>query len=401
MKTILIIALLWAAASNAVAQSITISSVENIQLCTGDSIIVAYTATGTFNSDNSFKLQISKDSFATFSYVNAPESQNGIISFVLNTSGSYRIRMASSDPYTVSNSQPVTVVVPGYPSPNPVLVSTRRIEYVGSQPFYRVAGLTGQPISLKDAASETAGSTYLWRFSSDATPSTSNMAAPMVEHLTEGLKNASLTVMNQYGCERTNTLQYRVLSCTPSIPANAHIVTGIESGYDSMVWVKTGGSYSALADFNQTVFAEPGSSVTNQGFGGIFYLKTGSSFTSNGSYSVAILNRDAKIPFGGDNFVDTFYCDNVTFDYSLVNKEVSKTDLERLSISHHAPDHLLATSANQPIDLRLLNLLGNEVLSRRGEGGLDIDLTSVPAGIYIAIAESGGQRVTKKIAVIQ
>jgi len=62
--------------------------------------------------------------------------------------------------------------------------------------------------------------------------------------------------------------------------------------------------------------------------------------------------------------------------------------------------HLLALSASQSIELRLTNLLGNEVLSQRGTGELDVDLSSLPNGFFFAVLQAGEERIVKRIAVV-
>jgi len=47
-----------------------------------------------------------------------------------------------------------------------------------------------------------------------------------------------------------------------------------------------------------------------------------------------------------------------------------------------------------------LNLLGAEVLSKRGAGTVGVDLSSLPAGVYFAIVQAGDAREVRKIAVV-
>jgi hypothetical protein len=62
-------------------------------------------------------------------------------------------------------------------------------------------------------------------------------------------------------------------------------------------------------------------------------------------------------------------------------------------------DHLLATSESSLISCRIISLLGTELLSERGTGTLDVDLASLPEGMYVAIVQAGDERGVRKILV--
>ncbi len=98
--------------------------------------------------------------------------------------------------------------------------------------------------------------------------------------------------------------------------------------------------------------------------------------------------------------VDTFYCSDLTFDYSQVQGGVAANPpLSHLRF-HRSGDHLFANAAGLPIEIRVTNLLGFEVLSKIATGMLDLDLAGLPDGVYFAIVESGGERQVKRIAVV-
>lgn len=39
-------------------------------------------------------------------------------------------------------------------------------------------------------------------------------------------------------------------------------------------------------------------------------------------------------------------------------------------------------------------------MAQRGMGEIDVDLSTIPVGVYFAIAQAGGERLTRRIAVV-
>ena len=64
------------------------------------------------------------------------------------------------------------------------------------------------------------------------------------------------------------------------------------------------------------------------------------------------------------------------------------------------PYHLTIISGQATISLRILNILGNEVLTIHGSGTLEVDLTSFAAGTYFAVIQSGNAQEVRRIAVV-
>jgi len=386
------------------AQSISIGSPAKVSYCVGDSIIVPYQANGPFANDNAFILQFSdaNGSFANFSNSVQNAARSGFLATTLHGLGShYRVRVISSDPYSVSEDNGSDIAVLPYPSANIQVFNTTN---------NRIYGAADHGIGLIETKFQftpmpQTGSTYSWKFDNDANILNSSGDTMFVSYLTPGIKTATLTVKNANDCASARGYTFYVGTCEPQIPSNAKIVTtkmyGINGGGN--VWVKPGGTY--WVSDGDTVFAEPGSIVATEIISNcIIYLRPGCQFKPPPNQpfvtnSVVILPQNWGANWMGQG-TDTFQCANLTFDYSQVSGSVDGQPSAQISINQ-TPDHLLATIANQPLELRLLNLLGNEVLSRRGTGELDVDLSLLAAGIYIAVAESGGhQRVTKKIAVV-
>jgi len=393
MKVILCIGL-FVLAAQANAQ-VNIGPISKTAYCVGDTLFVPYQAGGSFAADNFFRLQISdgSGSFTTYTSFGRDTQAIGTFRYPLGTVARFRVRVIATDPYTVSAPSDSIFIVSGYPTPQPY-----PLEGLLSHPL-EPAGLVGNPITVQDWTDEPPGTSYLWAFGQDAQPVESSQRSSSVIYATEGIKNASLTVTNPGGCSATMNFHIYVLSCSPVIPKTAHIVDSTEAGSDPVVWVKAGGQYSPSTNY-QTIFVEPGGAVNGScDCATIFYLRSGSSFTRGGGTSVIFI-ADTNVLIGPSRYFETLRCPDLQYDYSQVSGGVTdERPTPQISINQ-TPDRLLATTANQPLELRLLNLLGKEVLSRRATGELDIDLSSLTAGIYIAVAESGGQQVTKKIAVV-
>jgi hypothetical protein len=224
------------------------------------------------------------------------------------------------------------------------------------------------------------------------------------------MKDGILTVTNAAGCSKSANFNFNVFSCNPIIPANAHVVTGSESGSDANVWVRAGCSYTANGEFTQSIFAESGASVTaGSGSEAVFYLKTGSSFTADDGQgsAVILLSSGNAITFNvDDDPCDTLSCSDLNFDYSLLPdslqpKPAPASVQEQLPVSFSiAMNHLLLNSENLNLSVKVLSVLGEEVLTQNGIGELDVDLSPLPAGVYFAQVQSGEAREVRKIAVV-
>lgn len=63
-------------------------------------------------------------------------------------------------------------------------------------------------------------------------------------------------------------------------------------------------------------------------------------------------------------------------------------------------ERLFVSAEDAALSVRVVNVLGNEIASTDGRGTVELDLTPLPAGIYFAIAQSGHERIVKRIAVV-
>ena len=390
--------------------------------CIGDSISVPYTTSGSFDSNNTFVLQLSNGngSFSTFTDLGTMKAGDTSFSIALTSTGShFRVRIISTVPYVISADNGNDISVNSIPSPHPD-ASTLPNYYTPSQCHcYFAAGFEGDPIVVEDFSEEPAGSTYLWTFNQDASLSTSSVTSPTVTYATAGPKDGTLTVTAPGGCASSAiTFGYQILSCDPAIPANVQIVTDNESGDDSEVWVQAGGTYSIIGSEmggSQTVFAEPGASVIDEQGGGDFsyatiYLKTGSSFSFNNfGYATVVtdVTNKANVPQNDPNTIAVYTCPNFKFDYSQLPpnlqppqpSSVSENPPQTISISV-LMDQLLVDAENFSISAKVFSMLGTQDLSDNSSGSLDLDLSTLPEGIYFAVIQAGNDREIKRIAVV-
>ena len=73
---------------------------------------------------------------------------------------------------------------------------------------------------------------------------------------------------------------------------------------------------------------------------------------------------------------------------------------ETSSISFLQVSSALYGTGEGNLEARVFNLLGADRYSKRGLGTLDLNLSSLPAGMYFAIVDAGRVREVKKIAVV-
>jgi hypothetical protein len=390
MKKALPFLYLLISATSIHAQTITLGPITKLAYCVGDTLIVPYQTSGTFAEDNHFFVELSNGngSFASFTSLGNDTSMNGSMSISLPGTGShFRVKVASSDPYITSDSSTTEIQVFAIPSPSP----QANPEWV----------FVGDTVTLSD--NEPAGTQFSWSFNdSDASVLSSQAARPGIVYSREGVKSGKLVVTSPGGCSAAAVFYLNALSCHPTIPQNVHIVTGSESGTFPFVWVKPGGYYDPAQDpfdeSEQIIFVESGASVRldgNLSRANLFYIRRGASIKSGDPSLITTAVLDSGIaPVAGTNF----YCSDLTFDYSQVNASVAQPEASSISIRQSGDALFVEGEGN--LEARILNLLGAEVLSKRGSGTLDLDLSPLPAGVYFAIVQSGDAREVRRIAVM-
>src|ERR1051325_1119925 len=150
------------------AQTITLAPIAKLEYCTGDTLIVPYSTTGTFATDNRFVLQWSNDGFHSFTIIARDSSRSGhfTVAFTSAASG-YKMRVASTDPLSFSDSNAGKITVHTLVQPSLHLHSRQGVFDNNSDP--RVTNcwvdLADDTILLWDASkSETI---HAWSFDQD------------------------------------------------------------------------------------------------------------------------------------------------------------------------------------------------------------------------------------------
>lgn len=405
MRKSFIILVLLVFGANLQAQTITLGTITKLTYCVGRKIEVPYQANGTFATDNVFVVQLSDSngSFASFTNEGSSKVANGSISVTLPTTGdNFHVRIASTDPYIISDTNAIPIKVINIPSPH--------VGLPGVNSDFLVLGLTGEPFEFRDGAPEPPGSSWLWNFDSTASIRSSVDTIPVIEYTSDGIKTIGLTVSNPAGCSDSVAYQFTIASCSPVIAPDAWIVAPnkVSGNPYSDVWVKTGGTYTLYdGTINRRVFVDPGGSVISNQFatGSLYYLKPGASltFSSNGGgdYNAVVLQRDGNNSIGGSpEYIDTFFCDSLVFNYVPRRQGISEqVPISEISL-HQIGNDLFVTSQDYKVDVRILNLLGMEVMHEEGAESLDLNLASLPLGIYFAVVKAGEETKVTKVMVM-
>ncbi|HET6512040.1 MAG TPA: T9SS type A sorting domain-containing protein, partial [Candidatus Kapabacteria bacterium] len=388
MKNLAIfLVLVFAAIPTATAQSIMIGPLPGTAFCTGDKVVVPFTASGTYTSKNSFIVQVSdKDgSFDKFFYnvgeVRTPNSGEVTITIPqLEASPNYRMRVISSDPYVVS-----TNISPGTGlGPQPDMS-------VGLSDYDLKFGMIGEPMTFNSSGMNTA---VTWDFGPTATPRISTAKNPTVTFNTPGFKVISFTASSFGGCSRTQIWSEKAVyvgTCNPIIPKTA-VVDSVENfsghGYQD-IWVVPGGWFEGYEN-GIVVYAEPGSTISRLRSGSVYYLKAGTSVLN--IYDGNAIYEDGVGFQNFDRLDNAFRCTNLEFDYSdappyKINKSaVSRVKGRTVQVyPNPTTDRVTIEHAENHIrEISIRNTLGAEqfFVKPEGRGKTTVDVSRLVAGIY-------------------
>ncbi len=413
MKRILVLLFVLTVTSPIEAQTISLGQITQLSYCAGDTLTVPYQASGTFATDNLFIAQLSdaNGSFTNFTFFDSSKSTIDSLLISMQTVGNhYRVRIESTDPYTVSEDNGTDIqVIPRLTTNVYVQFSHNPIN--NGWPLegdWEPLGVPNRPILFSEALYADSGS-FAWQLDQDANPIQSISPMTSVIYATPGIKNGIFTFTNTNGCSSSVPFHFKILPCNPVIPEWAQIVTGNVDALatfdtSSAVWVKAGGSFTADDDFfGRTIFVEAGgAAISSNSKWNVYYVKNGGSFSFGHSYelSTVILSSESPLSFPQLTPIDTCSCDSLEFDYSQIQASVAENPPPSNLTILQSGDHLFANDEGLPIEIRISNLLGVEVLSQRGSGALDVDLSLLPAGVYFAVIEAGNDRTVRRIAVV-
>jgi hypothetical protein len=131
-------------------------------------------------------------------------------------------------------------------------------------------------------------------------------------------------------------------------------------------------------------------------------MKAGSSLNINHTESigVGILQKGVTIVLNSDH-LDTMYCNDLEFDYSLVNTQSVKEPRLSTIVTHVANDALEVSGLPAASSLAIFDLLGAQVLSKIQSlsRSATISITSLRSGVYYLRISSEGVVQTSKFVV--
>ncbi len=410
-KIAIILSILTVTSTSLKAQTITINPLTQLTYCVGETGTLSYQSSGTFDSSNVFVVQLSDPggSFSGWSIIGRGTALSGSIPVTFSQTGTYRLRVASTNPGALSKDNGADIFIAALPAPNIYATEPggESVEVETSNRENDFIGIQDDSVRIFNQNFDTNNDSAIrfeWAFNQDANISSSTLVNPTVIWASGGTKTGSVKTWNSQGCADTASLSIFIETCDPVIPKDAHIVTGTESGDYVDVWIKPGGAYSGDA---AVAFVESGGefSVPDGGGNGEVaqvYVKRGASLivNYNSIVDVGVLDSGASLSCNSQIGCNFLHCDSLQFDYSLVESSgVEIIPPSNVTILQSG-DHLFANDEGLPIEIRISNILGAEVLSEQGSGSLDVDLSPLPAGVYFAVVEAGNQREVQKIAVL-
>ncbi|MFI5202564.1 MAG: T9SS type A sorting domain-containing protein [Candidatus Kapaibacterium sp.] len=410
------------------AQTITLDSVSAPMTCDTAQVTVYYTATGTFGAKNVFTVQLSATdgSFTpTFTIIGSVKSTASgsiavhIPAYDLNYDH-YRVRVASSNPYLVSNDNGSDIQV--LLTPPPAFYVWKDSAW-SSGPYYTpVTGLEGDTVIF--FSQETHwwyGKVFCeWNFGDGANPATSTDSFVHVTYSTPGAKQVYLKVTNAAGCSRDTTLPaVTIFDCNPAIPSNVIIDSTVMDLSSDMtplftsIWVVPGASLTLPWASGCTIFAEPGSSINGgSSLWNTIYVKPGATFTEGpgGGYGT---NGNQMVIYAPGASVKARYlttvleCNSLNFDYSqappykITWAGVSTSgQASGISIYPNPATNLVTIASPEiPRSIMVRNELGETVLSDSGPIAttkLEFDASQFANGVYyVDLGFTGGNKTLK------
>jgi hypothetical protein len=403
MKKIVIVLSFLSFAASIEAQTIRINPLTNLTYCVGETGTVTYQSNGTFDTSNVFVVQLSTPggSFSGWSIIGRGTASSGSIPVTFSQTGTYRLRVASTDPGAFSNDNGADINIAAMPVPSvvandPWSLASLPIESSELSNFF--VGVQDDSIHFGDENNSDV--MHQWTFNQDANVASTSIASPSISWASGGQKTGDVRTWNSEGCTDTASFSLLIESCDPVIPKDALVVTGTEGGNIGDIWVKPGGAYSGNA-VNVFVesggeFSAPGSEVYQ------VFAKRGSSLIipENAVVDIVVLDSGVSVSCNSFQGCHFLHCDSLQFDYSLLEPSGVQTSPPSNVTILQSGDHLFANDEGLQIETRISNILGAEVLSQHGSGSLDVDLSLLPAAVYFAVIDAGNDRQVKRIAVV-
>ncbi len=340
------------------------------------------------------------------------------ISYV-GSSTHYRFRILAAVPYIISADNGSDIAIgtgPGYF-------------------YFDMGGLTGGSIGtpttflIPDGDLGPPGlqdqDTAFWDFGSGATPATATSITPIITGLsfsqdvtysTTGDKMVTLSVVAPGGCSTTTlTYEIHIYDCRDPVISHDAIVinsdTTVTLGHlepSKTYWVNPG--FSLILSGGDTIFAEPGSMISNPRNGAsncVLYMKQRSVFTSSSGANSVIFGDGASINAPSGDF--TLNCPTLDFDYTNAPPNPAhslasvKDDLNSVPITlfPNPTDGMISVQGlpSGNITISVFNTLGETVMVQKIPPSPDfmLDLSKFVPGTYYIRFSSANSVVTKAI----
>ncbi|MFH1051039.1 MAG: T9SS type A sorting domain-containing protein [bacterium] len=396
---------------NAFSQTITVTSVSKTQFCVGDEFTVDYIATGTFDDDNVFVVQLSypDGDFSRFQNIgNLKTVNSGTVSCKIpedcDSNKTYKLRIMSSKPYIVSDvfKDNLSIFRYGYPS-------------------FEISSQFSLPnLEIKITNEARYSISCYWEFGDDAVPPNyAGWNPPPVKFLTPGKKWMRLYANGEGNCTKSQTKYLTILECNVKIDSSAKVIDTIineNTSHGSYYWICSNGVYNCNdAFYGKAIYMEAGATANIDLIEAStrIYMKPGACLNINYGWYMVVLYSDASSINCYDN-ITKLKCDDLEFDYSEapVAGKIAQhldvddaTSLNNLNIFPNPSDGLLNISLNSeaPIfTITIFDVLGNVIFSNKIEnmGGSwngKIDLSGNPSGIYFIKFSNISKNIIKKI----
>jgi hypothetical protein len=257
----------------------------------------------------------------------------------------------------------------------------------------------------------------LWDFGPDATPRNIAMldnygmvVTGSTAYSTPGEKTITFSIVSPAGCSKMITFNTHIYDCTsPQIPKRAIVIDSSSSPYPNgaVLWVNPGVQHTFHGD-HDTIFAEPGSSIEDEGTLNVVYLKPGATYHGGGNGTLIIYANGASVSPDVLQVNVEIPCPTLNFDYT--NAPPNKIVIDGISQPSSSPSVEVFPNPTQSYitvsglslgasNITVYDILGNSVLEAKNSGStsLQLDLTKLAPGTYYVRVASPNSVITKKV----